>query len=636
MTAGHFRLVAAILGGLCISTALSQVPTMLEQSEESEFEVQLFKLLQKIFKEEPFDTLLLYTRPQQNCAFHSLSSNWPTVLVTNGSTDYDWNYSSTALVLACDDNAEQEESDRTLFKLRQARRLVRTDTAGPEHAATLCELYFELEQHNIVLLDENFASTGVYYSCRKFLSAYAVLVEQQLSSLQPAYVKQFRNMQGALILTDVDQLAPRSMLYQDKQSGEMKMMGYCASLLLTYAKRVNATLKLRLDQEIGHVIFYGDIHEWARQNLIDIATAMSINMMSRSFDHISYPYMISSYCLMMPLPQPVPYNVVYGMIIDPLVVSILLLLFCIFSLLLIYTDQLSWRHLSFSNVLFNDRTLRGLLGQSFPMVANPSRHLKLICFLLCSASILITTMYEAYLNAYFTHPPSEPFIRSVESIARSHLRVLAMRRETKVLLAAVGRTPETVEFQVVDYIDDINQLIQTRNSLNTSFAYPVTELRWRTYQEQQKLFKRPLFYYSKDICLNEFMLLCLPMRKELPYRDLFEMHILYVQQFGLMEHWVERSFYQMVQLGLTPLKDLSHPSKIEDAILVEDLIWIFALYLALQALNCFCFVGELLKFRWQRRTLGRARKPRQRINKGQHKIVIGVARSPKKIGQRPP
>ncbi|TDG38254.1 hypothetical protein AWZ03_015324, partial [Drosophila navojoa] len=214
-------------------------------------------------------------------------------------------------------------------------------------------------------------------------------------------------------------------------------------------------------------------------------------------------------------------------------------------------------------MLLNDRCLRGLLGQCFPMPAQPSRYLKGICMLLCFASIMTTTMYEAYLQAYFTHPPHEMMLRSFEDILNSRYKIAVERGEAvNSLLRNFSLTTTNAHHALV--LDDWQEFIRLREAFNDSFIYPVTEVRWFSLKEQQKYFSEPVFYYSEDVCLKHFLLLSLPLRRHLPYRQLFERHILAMQEFGISKLWMANSFNEMARLKVASRKDFSHPDEIED------------------------------------------------------------------------
>ncbi|XP_062127597.1 uncharacterized protein LOC133839958 [Drosophila sulfurigaster albostrigata] len=510
-----------------------------------------------------YDTILLYGRAP--CVFHTVLPllQLPTVLLSRGSSHKDWEFSTELLLLCCGTNAEQEQNSRTSWKLQSARRLIYVETRL--HPQRLCEDFFERELYNVALLDAECATSGSFYSCRSFQKpSYAQL---QILDALPIYVEQCEKWQDT----------------HDWLRGN------------TFVERVNATLQLRDDYEFGKITYYGDIEKLTQQNLLDVAATLGSTMTADNWEYISYPYIITSYCVMVPVPAALPYKSIYTVVVEPLVLGILVLLFFIFSLLLVYSQRLTWRPFSLASVLLNDRSLRGLLGQSFPWPEHATRHVKAICCLMCFSSIMTTTMYQAYLQSLFTHPPPEASIRSLQEVPYSRYKVAIERREATNLLKSRNLTINDTKSGYI--LDDWNEFVHMRDTFNASFIYPVTELRWKTYAEQQRLFARPAFYYSDDICLHRMVMLSFPMRRSLPYRERFEEHMLHMQDFGMLESWMDHSFFDMVALGLTPLKDFSEPVIDEDILYLRDLTWVWLFYATGHVLATVLFAVECYRGR---------------------------------------
>ncbi|XP_068144166.1 uncharacterized protein [Drosophila tropicalis] len=584
-----FGLICALLlmcrplaaGGLLITTNRTEMGEKLKQ------------LLFEVNLEKPFNTVLVYGK---DCVFLPLLKNFEvaSIIATEGTTNFDWDFSSLTLILACGWDADREQNSRTLFKLQRARRLIymESDRIKPNQ---VCEMFFAKEQFNIAMIYPDFEETSLIYGCRNFRSPNYVELKLQKARTS-IFIQQFLNMQGSDLITDADQLAPRSMLYRDPYTGEIKMLGYVANTINHFVQKVNATLKFRSkSQVVGKTIYYGDIEKWAEENLLDIGTSLGVTLGRSNLDILTYPYLLNSYCFMMPLPAKLPYNQIYTIIVDPLVLGIIFILFCTFSLLLIYGQQTSWKGLSLGKVLLNDKSLRGLLGQSFPWPTSSSKKLKLICMCLCFASVMMTTMYEAYLQSFFTRPPPEPFLRTLEDVDNSRYLIVITQKEADRFSFLNNPSSNRARRNRTKVVDNWNDFLQLRDTFNASYIYPVSEVRWRTYKEQQKLFDEPSFYYSDDICLSRLLFLCIPVRQYLPYRDLFQEHIQRQQEFGLTYFWIERSFYDMVRLRLTPLEDFSRPQVNAEAIELIDLSWILELYVLALILSCCFFALELCR-----------------------------------------
>ncbi|TDG38312.1 hypothetical protein AWZ03_015266, partial [Drosophila navojoa] len=309
------------------------------------------------------------------CVFHELlpQLGLPTVLLSQGSSWEEWSFSSESLLLICSSNAEQEQNPRTLLKLQEARRLVYLE-AGKQ-PTEVCEAYFEREQVNVAMVD----AVGNLYSCRCFQQENYIQLNlsdsyqtettalvnlnfdfdkesDSNSHYDSIYVQQFANMQGSAIRTEPDQLGPRAFVYKNPSTGQYEIKGFVSNLITSFAERVNATLKLRDD--VDQKIHLKNIFQRVLYNELDIAAMLATTVEFENYDYLSYPYIHSSYCFMIPVPPRLDYKEIYMMIVHPLVTGVLIVFFLIFSLLLIYSQELNWRRFSLIDMLLNDRCLR--------------------------------------------------------------------------------------------------------------------------------------------------------------------------------------------------------------------------------------------------------------------------------------
>ncbi|XP_017061760.1 uncharacterized protein LOC108101794 [Drosophila ficusphila] len=571
---------------LCLGQASGQ---FLGDSTESDpdLEEELLHLLLKLDQEEAYDTLLVYGK---SCVFHSISRRLdvPTVLVSSGSTHFDWGFSSLALILSCGPEDECEANYRTLLKLQRNRRIVYLPLDFDHDS--VCETYFRREQYNVAMIRADFDNTKLIYACR-FLP-HPRIEEIDVMEAKSIYIEPFQNMHGMQIKAVTDLLAPRSMMYLDPRSGERKLTGYVANLFNTFAQSVNATLQF---ETLGRNLPYKEIKRRISEDELDIGIFLEGSVLvTNGLDTASYPFLLTTYCLMLPVPSKLPFNRVYAIIVDPLVLGIIFVIFCLHSGLLIYSRKMSWRNLSISNVLVNDITLRGLLGQSFPFPSNANKQLRMIFCILCFASIMLTTMYDAYLQSFFTDPPTDHEIRSFEDIGRFHQKIAIPALEVHSLVIVNNSQFGELNKEDLLVISNWKDYLNLRDSLNVRFGYPVTEDRWSVYAEQQKLFKKPVFYFAKDLCFSRQLFMSIPLRRFLPYRHLFEDHIRRQQEFGLVNYWKSHSFFDMVGLGITPLSDLSPQVELDKSLLLQDVSWIFKIYLVAMVISVVCFLIELL------------------------------------------
>lgn len=566
----------------CLGNSSSQILDVTNNSH-LDFDYRLFGLLQRLQVEKFYDTLLVYG---EDCAIPSLFERLqvPAVLVSSGSTNFDWNFSSLTLILSCNFQDEREENYRTLMKLQTSRRLILLK--GHIKPESVCDLYSKKEQHNVAMVKENFYQLEVVYSCRLFQDQnYEKL---NLFDGKSIYKDQFRNMHGAPIRTLSDKEPPRTIPYIDSKTGEEKFKGYVGMLISQFVKKVNATMKIREDlikddEEVSFV----DITNFTSNDILDIGICEARTLEMSNYDAISYPYLMSSYCFMAPLPDSLPFSDVYMAIVAPSILIMFLIIFCICSVLIIYIQERSYRSLTIRSVLMNDICLRGFLAQPFPFPRQYNRKLKLIFMLVCFSSLISTTMYTAYLQAFLWGPPIEPRLTSFDDVKKSRY-TMAINIYEREFLEALNVSLEDVE------IYDYGKFSKLRSTFNTNYLFPVTALQWFTINEEQKLFKYKIFYYCDAFCLNQFDILSIPLRRHLPYRDIFEEHMLLQKEFGLTKYWIDQSYRDMIRANLTTFKDFSPPLE-NDYIEVHNLYWVFTMYFVGMGMGLCFFILEILR-----------------------------------------
>jgi len=385
------------------------------------------------------------------------------------------------------------------------------------------------------------------------------------------------------------------MFYRDATTGEERYIGFVANLVNNFVMKVNATLSMQMElAKNGAEPSFVNVTNWAAEDLLDIGMSEALSSRMSNFDTISYPYLMSSYCFMIPVPDKMPFSEIYMAIVTPPVLIVLFIIFCIISVMLIYIQKKSWRALSVTSVLMNDICLRGFLAQPFPFPRHSSRKLKLIFMILGFSSVITTTMYLAFLQTFLWAPPVDPPMTSLADLRKSRYKMAI-----SIYDADVVNSLNVSKEQVV--VLGLTKLRHLRGTFNDNYIYPVTGLRWITFNMQQNIFAYPLFYYSETICVNYFDILSFPLRRHLPYRDLFEEHMLRQKEFGLTKLWLDRSFWVMLRLNHSTREDLSPPLR-DDYIEVDNLYWVLCLYFAGLGLGCICFILELITplTRWGR------------------------------------
>lgn len=439
----------------------------------------------------------------------------------------------------------------------------------------------------LLVLNEHFLQVGTIHVCSSKMARQKRIVDSGR-----IFPSEAMALNGLVLVTESDQLPPRSILYIDA-NGKLQLEGFVSNCIRTFAERYNATLNITQPLQLGRGVYYDILLNKTSQGLLDVPAVVAPYGSDR-FPNIyySYPVELMDLCYMIPLPRLMEANRIYTYIVDIHVMMVLIVLFFIYGILFTIGTNKSARKLSMLDIVLNDKSIRVLLGQSFVMPVQPCLFMKYVCFLLCYTSLIISTTYEAYLQSNLIHPVLERRIETYEDIREAGLRIAITSQESDFLDSSTS----------IKYADIFQQLqtydifLKLRDSMDTRYVYPVSNTRWEVFSQQQRLFQRTLYYYSSHLCVKRQTLLGIPLRLDLPFKSLFDHHILDLRQTGLLQYWISDNFYTMIRLKYTTFKDLSTPEKLADAIELYDLKWIWTFYGLSLILAFVVFLVELVYF----------------------------------------
>ncbi|XP_068152484.1 uncharacterized protein Ir94f [Drosophila tropicalis] len=163
--------------------------------------------------------------------------------------------------------------------------------------------------------------------------------------------------------------------------------------------------------------------------------------------------------------------------------------------------------------------------------------------------------YPMDIGSWCTMLPIERIISSHEAIGKAGLRIMGMKAEFRWY-------PNEMKIKYASSIlltDDFNTLMQLRSSFNTSYGYTLTSMKWLLFQGQQNYFKKPLFRYSNDLCMQKLTFFALLMNENCLYRDELDKFTLYLSEHGFLQFWNQKIFSDMLEANLLRLADLSMP-----------------------------------------------------------------------------
>ncbi|EDV54011.1 uncharacterized protein LOC6554443 [Drosophila erecta] len=378
----------------------------------------------------------------------------------------------------------------------------------------------DLKMINVVLLSSKFFTSGTLYS-------YEMFPEFKVKTLvYQAYLKLFPyklgNLKGHPIRTIPDNSEPHTIV-QKISNGSITIEGPVWQLMVEFVKHINGTLQLPMEPHPDRTIKLVQVLDLVRNETVDIAASLrpyTVNV-KRSSSHVyGFPMMVGNWCSMLPTERVIrSHEALARLMKSPWTWLILLVLYGVHRFLVLKTR------------------LRISLVHLIKLLIN----LALICFL------------EAQLSAYFIGPQKVNHISNMQQLEESGLKIRGMRAEFMEYPIEM-RSRYASSFLLHDVFFD---LAQDRNNFNTSYGYTVSSVKWNLYKEAQRHFRRPLFRYSEDICVQKLSLFSLILQSNCLYRHENRNFILRMHEAGLISLWYRRSYYVMVAAGRFPKGDLS-------------------------------------------------------------------------------
>ncbi|EDW38995.1 GL13643 [Drosophila persimilis] len=467
------------------------------------------------------------------------------------------------LVLACLPGVHREDLLRGLSNslryLRQAWLLIELAANHDDDklVAKVLEFCLRMEMINADVVLSNFEETRIVYGFdaypRLSLRKHFFGSDSAISNLYPDKVM---NLNGYQLRTMPDLSEPNTLLYYDQQ-GRAQILGYVWNMLVEFASKHNAHLQMIGQPVQGKTLSHIQMLDLASDGRVDVAASVqpiSMRYLDRYHEY-AYPVHCASWCTMLPTERELEISEVFSWTVPAKTFTLLLLLWLLHEFL-------------------RGRWLR-------------HRRLQALGWLILVT--LLTANYQGRLLSLLVSAPTDPPIDSFQALAKTKLHIFGVRSE----YAAYDFDMRTRFASIFRLSNLASELIQLRNSLNTSFAYTVTNTKWQLYAEQQSHSSRPLFRYSTDLCYYEMVPFALVIPENSPHRPTLHHFMLQLGESGLFDHWVDRSFYYMVQAGRLHIRDLSEGRHIQ-SLSGEDLANLFLCYGACVLISLWVFVCEQL------------------------------------------
>nr|XP_044251586.1 uncharacterized protein LOC108069788 [Drosophila takahashii] len=443
---------------------------------------------------------------------------------------------------------------------------------------------------NVVAIGPDFEESLILYSYTPF--PILQFIERRLDASTIIFESRLGNLHGYRLPIALGGSSPRLIVYRGLD-GKLIFSGPVGNFMLSFEQRFNCKLTLPYPFDESVTTPSRELIGAVRNGSAEIALAATYALIP--FTGYSYPFELMSWCLMMPLPAEVPHSQLYSMVFSPTAFWMTFFAVVMISLILSIALRVHGYRVSFSEYFLHDSCLRGVVSQTFYEVLRAPPLVRGIYLVICLLGLLITSWYNSYYSTFVTSAPRLPAFTSYESIKRSNTKVVVWKPEFDMLLF-LSENMEKYS-SIFQLHKDYQEFLHLRDSFDTRYGYMMPLEKWSLMKEQQKVFSSPLFSLQEDLCVFHTVPIVFPIANNTIFREPLDRLILEVTATGLLSHWRDMVFTEMIKAGQLQLADRGHPKEFR-AMKVEDLeqIWHCAGYML--GLATFVFLLELICF-WQ-------------------------------------
>lgn len=452
------------------------------------------------------------------------------------------------------------------------------------------ELFLECLDHKMLnVLAFKGDDRNIVYSFRAFPEL--IITKRNAKHGLRYFEPQLKDLRGCALKTAPDNIMPRTVSYRDT-NGNRQLAGYLAQVIRTYAKTINATLRIMWDL----VPEDGMIHLTHLSQCLNVDIPLGMDALGYGSPKQNIPMEISKWFLMIrmePCLQRARFFYFTNLGFQAMILLAVIMLGVLSSALRLEVRPNSgrrwWR--------IEDQVLRGILAQPFILPRRLASRLIFIYWLLLISGFFMTNYYLAVLETWLINPPFMFQVLSWQDMRSMNLKVLVINDEFK-------QWPHMVGVDFVNEQKDIFMLTDSRDFqwrrllMDRSYAYPVTMTLWPLLEQEQARLDRPIFRESKEMVFRPFLILSMPLPDNSIFKKSFERYIDLTRQSGLYTYWFEKSFQELRALGKITYKADTESNAYRD-LKVEDYWCVWWGYVCGILASFVGFLSELGYHWWQ-------------------------------------
>ncbi|XP_060651109.1 uncharacterized protein LOC132787815 [Drosophila nasuta] len=442
---------------------------------------------------------------------------------------------------------------------------------------------------NALAIYDNFEATGLLYSYSPF--PIFQLDERRIdNSTNPILLPRLNDLQGYRLPTLVGGSPPRLIVYR-RSDNELFYGGFVGHLMHCFEVKYNCRLEQLLPMNESTLVPAQQLRGAVLSGKVQFALAAIYT--EKPSNNYTYPFELLNWCLMMPVPGLVPHSELYSRVLGFHTFLIILSALILTSFLLSVGLRRHGYRVQPDEFLLHENCLRGALGQSFKEVLRAPIFVRGIYLQICVLGFLLTAWYNSYFSAYITSGPREKPFSSFDNILKSHFKIVIWNPEYQQLI----RYSEKMQrYEAIFNIEpDFERFLKRRDSFDTQFGYMMPHEKWNIIEQQQQVFTSPLFTFREDLCAFRGIPVAFPIAPNSVFREPLERLIGEVTATGLMAHWRDMAFSEMITAGKLSLVDLSESNEFR-AMHLMDLHHILIAGALMMTLAFIVFLLEQLHF----------------------------------------
>ncbi|KAH8312186.1 hypothetical protein KR044_009738, partial [Drosophila immigrans] len=427
------------------------------------------------------------------------------------------------------------------------------------HKEMLVDAIFEwCWQHkllNALAIYNDFETTGLLYSYSPF--PIFQLDERRVdNATNPLLLPRLQDLRGYELPTVIGGSPPRLIL-QRRSNGELFYGGFVGHLLHCFELKHNCRLHQLLQMNESSLVPAQQLVSAVHSGRVEFALApIYTEMPPRNY---TYPFELLNWCLMLPVPGLVPHSELYSRVLDLSAFLVVLVALVLTSLLLSLGLRRHGYRVQPVEFVLHDSCLRGALGQCFNELLEPPVVVRGIYLQICVLGFLLTACYNSYFSAYVTSVPRVQPFASLDSILSSRFKIVIWSPEYQQL---IRYTEKMRSYEAIFNIEpDFERYLRRRDSFDTRFGYMMPQDKWHVVRQQQLVFTSPLFSLREDLCFYRGIPIAFPIASDSVFREPLDRLIHEATATGLMAHWRDMAFSEMITAGKLTLADLGQPNE---------------------------------------------------------------------------